>query len=630
VPQHSFQCFHASPTPGKGLRSPFWQCLGHQAHTPTHTHLGQVLTPGAQTILVPLAMLYACLSSTWLTGSWLLHWPRPSNLATDTSTRLISTLLIIILSLTGSSLPVPSKTEKLWELRQQSAPSTATRVSSRQKAPPWTRDILFESIAQSASDEYRGPNRDIRVTRSKQLPNHYPGLRPNPVYDQLSLPSFTGLEGQYGVRRKAEEEENFEDQGRNNAHSIGVNKQRNPSHPFGILFKSKDLLVEASSHSHMQKRSVGEPNANFSAQTSQFGSFRPSAIPLQLSQPRKYAQNDKDDPELTSDSDSSNFSLLSQCLSSENSNQLTEHNLKSSDASECVAAEICSKASNTRHRLTLAHSQFQSICWNSSEKICPPPVLEDSLVNRILSENTATCRDGVRKVLDKIMRTNREIENTIRVLTSGHGMSECNESNSTLNSTSNNTCQACKDWYKAWLCLNYWPVYLDNRLLPACPSQCSSVQTSCPFHTIFEDASMASGDPTFLCQDSAISSKPQSSMHQSCCFEVQLQKSNADQTDRSPEDVPAPREGEYVDLNTTRSCSSLLPLGLSTRLCDNARIELANRTLLVKRRVAMRSRSDSGWLDWMGLNSSSNLCPLQPVTSAALFIGTFSYKFYIL
>ena len=75
--------------------------------------------------------------------------------------------------------------------------------------------------------------------------------------------------------------------------------------------------------------------------------------------------------------------------------------------------------------------------------------------------------------------------------------------------------------------------------------------------------------------DSAISSKSQSSTHQFRCFEVQY---------------------EYVDLNTTHSCSNLLPLGTTTQLCDSAQIELANRTLFVKRRGAKSFTSDScGW-----------------------------------
>ena len=84
--------------------------------------------------------------------------------------------------------------------------------------------------------------------------------------------------------------------------------------------------------------------------------------------------------------------------------------------------------------------------------------------------------------------------------------------------------------------------------------------------------------------DSAISSKSQSSTHQFRCFEVQY---------------------EYVDLNTTHSCSNLLPLGTTTQLCDSAQIELANRTLFVKRRGAKSFTSDSGWLDLIGLNSGS-------------------------
>ena len=57
-------------------------------------------------------------------------------------------------------------------------------------------------------------------------------------------------------------------------------------------------------------------------------------------------------------------------------------------------------------------------------------------------------------------------------------------------------------WYQTWACLQSWPLYhgRSGLVVAACPGSCSLVQTSCPFITIHEDASMAAGDPTFLCQ----------------------------------------------------------------------------------------------------------------------------------
>ena len=57
-----------------------------------------------------------------------------------------------------------------------------------------------------------------------------------------------------------------------------------------------------------------------------------------------------------------------------------------------------------------------------------------------------------------------------------------------------------QDWYRSWFCLSKWPLYRGDRLVALCPAECSQVQSSCPFLTIFEDASLAAGDPTFLCQ----------------------------------------------------------------------------------------------------------------------------------
>lgn len=620
--QNSYHRFHASQTPGKGLRSLFRQCLGYQAQI-SASFLGLVHTLGAGPSPAMLHARRVELSR--------LHI---STLATvtDTNTHLVTSVLIIIISLTGLVLPTPAKTPKLW-LEQRSfgpAPPTATRISSQQKAPPWTEDILFESIAQSAiSDEYSGSDGGSQVTRSNQLPNHDSGLRQNPSYDQLLTPSDKSLQGFRGSRKKSEadkftERSEFSDQGHNHANSFGFNKATNPSFPFGILFQSKDLSVEASKLSYLQKRSAAVPNSNKSARIDSFDVSSQSDL-FQVSPQPNHAQDDEYYPELTSDSDSrsiSNYSLLSQCLSSKNCNcnQLSQHNLTNN--ASVAAIEICSNASKLRLRLTLFHPDHRSVCWSSGPKNCPPPVLTQGQVSNIKSDDPDTCRAQVDKILCQIQEFNIHIENTLNVLQSGHGMDECSV---------NSTCQTCKDWYKSWLCLNFWPIYyLDGRVLPPCPNQCTTVQTSCPFHTIFEDASMASGDPTFLCQDSAISSKSQSSTHQSCCFEVQLQIPNYLHGDPGSDEIPAPREGEYVDLNTTHSCSNLLPLGTTTQLCDSAHIELANRTLLVKRRGAKSLTSDSGWLDLIGLTSGSTPCPLQSVAGAAIFIWTYSYKFYTL
>jgi len=620
---NSYHCFHASQTPGKGLRSLLWQCLGYQAQIST-SFPGLVHTLGAgpspamlHTRRVELSRLHISTLAT----------------VTDTNTHLVTSLLIIIISLTGSVLPVPAQNQKLWLEPRSFGPAApaATRVSSQQKAPPWTEETLFESFAQSAiSDEYIGSDEGGQVTQSNRLPNHDSGLRQNPSHDQLPTRSDKSPQGFDGARKesgadKFTERSEFSDQGHNHANSFGFNKATNPSFPFGILFQSKDLSVETSKLSYLQKRSAAVPSSNNSARIDSFDFSSQSDLLLQSPQP-KHAQLDEYYPELTSDSDSrsiSNYSLLSQCLSFKNCTHLSQPNLTNN--ASVAALEICSNASKFRLRLTLFHPDHRSVCWSSGHRNCPPPVLNQRQVSNIESDDPDTCRAQVEKILVQIQEVNSHIEHTLKVLQSGHGMDECRV---------NSTCQTCKDWYKTWLCLNFWPVYLGENVLPPCPGQCSSVQTSCPFHTIFEDASMASGDPTFLCQDSAISSKPQSSTTQSCCFEVQLESPRTVPGDTGLEDVPAPREGEYVDLNTTHSCSNLLPLGTTTQLCDSSRIELANRTLLVKRLGSAERQAgstDSGLLDLLGLSSGhsgSAPCPLQSGGGAAIFIWTYSYKFY--
>ena len=64
------------------------------------------------------------------------------------------------------------------------------------------------------------------------------------------------------------------------------------------------------------------------------------------------------------------------------------------------------------------------------------------------------------------------------------------------------TLSLSQGWYLTWACLQSWPLYHQRSglVLAPCPNSCSLVQTSCPFLTIHEDASMAAGDPTFICQ----------------------------------------------------------------------------------------------------------------------------------
>jgi hypothetical protein len=59
-----------------------------------------------------------------------------------------------------------------------------------------------------------------------------------------------------------------------------------------------------------------------------------------------------------------------------------------------------------------------------------------------------------------------------------------------------------QEWLLSWLCLTRWPLQLgeEGEEVGPCPLICSIVQEHCPFNIIMEDASMAGGDPTFLCE----------------------------------------------------------------------------------------------------------------------------------
>lgn len=270
-----------------------------------------------------------------------------------------------------------------------------------------------------------------------------------------------------------------------------------------------------------------------------------------------------------------NNSLLCQCLHT---------NTIAQSYDSCHEAEnICSDfPSNRLTRLLWNPSpQFSSACW-AREDSCLPPVLSQTQINLIESESKAECRCAVEEVLQNLQKINEEMRKSLEVLLSVHMMTDC---------------QTCEDWYRSWFCLSSWPVYRGDKVVSLCPTECSQVQSSCPFLTILEDASLAAGDPTFLCQDSSIfSSSDQTEFHETCCY--QLLSASDDCKPQATGDIPVPREGEYVDLNTSchhplqvREGSNLSEcLGPSastslTQLCDSSvasgQITLANRTLLI-------------------------------------------------
>jgi len=274
----------------------------------------------------------------------------------------------------------------------------------------------------------------------------------------------------------------------------------------------------------------------------------------------------------------SDQSLLCQCLHT--NTQSTQ------DCHE--AAEICSLKPPHRLQRLLWNplSKFSSPCWTRAGS-CLPPVLSQTQINRIESDSRSDCLCTVEQVLKKLVGTNEEMEKSLEVLLSVHMMVDC------LN---HSHCQRCKDWYRSWFCLSKWPVYKGEKLLAPCPAECSQVQSSCPFLTIFEEASMAAGDPTFLCQDSSIvSTSDQDVIHKTCCY--QLVSSSNECKSQSIVSVPVPREGEYVDLNTSchhplqvRECLGDFQSSSLTPVCDSARpathISLANRTLIIRRSVS--------------------------------------------
>ena len=104
-------------------------------------------------------------------------------------------------------------------------------------------------------------------------------------------------------------------------------------------------------------------------------------------------------------------SLTSQCLSS----SLHESN----DAAES-AEIICSCAVTSRIYWTLNHPNpvFSSSCWSSSD--CLPPVLSKDAIDDLESEVKEDCGDRVVAILTRIKMNNDEMENSTKVLSSGH------------------------------------------------------------------------------------------------------------------------------------------------------------------------------------------------------------------
>jgi len=310
-----------------------------------------------------------------------------------------------------------------------------------------------------------------------------------------------------------------------------------------------------------------------------------------------------------------------------NNNSLyTTHNTQClpsvfSDSAVETAADICSRSDNwCRVWLTLQHPNpsFSSQCWSPSSSFfpspsslssssCLPPVLTPSERANIESQEVSVCRDQVVQLLTRLRSANKEMKESVKVLLSGHKMVQCHNTSH---------CQACMDWYKTWICLQQWPVYQPDtgKVILPCPSQCGGVQMTCPFLTIFEDASMASGDPTFLCQDTSIISSS-AEVHQSCCYEVHdVADVSTPPCDPSTskflgDKIPVPAEGEYIDLNMTNSCCNILNYNVAgktgdqvlgagdyTLNCDS--FTIANRTLIVRRRTELEMRgSEAGWLD---------------------------------
>lgn len=252
-----------------------------------------------------------------------------------------------------------------------------------------------------------------------------------------------------------------------------------------------------------------------------------------------------------------------------------------------TAVEVCNLPTNSRANAALTHPHFPSTCW-ASHSGCPPPVLTAAQVADIEGGDVGRCRSAVERLLVKVEESNLQVEGALQVLTSGWlvpGQRECGQQ----------TCPDCKEWYRTWLCLSLWPLHPRPSPtspplgpLAPCPSQCSAVQTHCPFNIIEDEPSMASGDPTFLCRDSTVSPGWQQTVaaasSSNCCFEVVEPGLNS----------AVPPEGGFVDLNATCSHDSRT-LGTGVLACDMpaGKLAMANRTLFIRSETVAVGRLSS-------------------------------------
>ena len=121
-------------------------------------------------------------------------------------------------------------------------------------------------------------------------------------------------------------------------------------------------------------------------------------------------------------------SLLCQCL----------HTDILSQSDDCChqADHICSDFPSNRLTRLLWNTepQFSSPCW-AREENCLPPVLSQTQINLIESDDKAQCRCVVEKVLRDLQETNEEMRKSLDVLLSVHMMVDCDDVSH---------CQTCK------------------------------------------------------------------------------------------------------------------------------------------------------------------------------------------
>lgn len=275
---------------------------------------------------------------------------------------------------------------------------------------------------------------------------------------------------------------------------------------------------------------------------------------------------------------------------------------------------------------------------------CPPPVLNHTLVESIQGNNSEACVSAGSWVLCQILAVNKDISQIDDVMTSGfcvgdspgdvEGEGSCSEESSSIRCFN---CHECKKWYKDWMCMSMWPLWLGGHRILPCSSICSLVQEHCPFNIIMEDASTAGGDPTFICEDPiVINSSFVNPVQQSSSSGTESDPSNQQQNPASLHSSPPqccaqpvqlfvgssaggggadgtadPPAGGYVDLNAT-VCLPLLREwtsgettgggGGSTAYCDSGYstaasggLRLLNTSLILRQIEAPTIQSNWFW-----------------------------------